>query len=216
MLINLLSSYPKTKRIIKSRLIDKDHNRKIALKFDREYFDGKRCYGYGGYKYDGRWIPIAKKIIHHYGLKPKSKILDIGCAKGFLVYDLMKCCKGLDVYGIDISTYAIKNCMKDVAGRLHVGNASNLPFPDNTFDLVLSINTLHNLSKKKCIEGLKEIERVTKNSRAFVQVDSYNNINEKKLFIDWMLTAKTYGPPRFWEKLFQQSGYQGDYFWTFI
>ena len=143
--INLLKSLPKSKRNVKARNDAKtDKHIKISKQYGKLYFDGPREYGYGGYYYDGRWKPVALDIIKYYNLKKGDKILDIGCAKGFLVKDLLEC--GIDAYGLDISEYALLNCEKEVAGRLHLGTATNLPFPDNTFSLV-SINTLHNLNK---------------------------------------------------------------------
>jgi ubiquinone/menaquinone biosynthesis C-methylase UbiE len=216
MLFNLLSEYPKAKRNINNRLINKEANKKIALKFGKEYFDGKRSQGYGGYSYDGRWVTIARKIIEHYNIKEGQKILDIGCAKGFLVKDLLDSKSGVKVFGLDVSEYAILNCHKDCIGHLHIGNARNLPFPDNSFDLVISINTLHNLTRKGCVNALSEIQRVAKRGKAFVQVDSYKNKIDKQNFIDWMLTAKTHGTPNDWIKIFNDAGYKGDYYWTLI
>jgi SAM-dependent methyltransferase len=212
---NLLAKYPKTVRKIEKRIVNKAINRTIALKFGKEYFDGTRNQGYGGYKYDGRWIPIAEDIVNRYNLKEGSKVLDIGCAKGFLVKDLMIVCPGIQVFGIDISEYAIKHCEREVIGRLHVGNAKSLPFPDNSFDFALSINTIHNLNRGKCLEAIKEIKRVSPKA-SYIQVDAYNNEKDKQKFVDWVLTAKTHGTPDFWKKLFLEAGYDGDYFWTFL
>lgn len=216
MLINLLESYPVSRRNINNRLIDKESNRKIALKFGKEYFDGNRSQGYGGYVYDGRWVAIANKFVSYYNLQPGDRVLDIGCAKGFLVKDLIDSCNGLNVLGVDISSYAIKNCHPDVVGKLEVGNATNLPFPNNSFDLVVSINTLHNLPIDLCILALKEISRVSKDNKSFVQVDAYSNESEKQRFTDWMLTAKTYGTEKDWQAIFSDANYKGDYFWTVI
>lgn len=213
--INLLSKYPKTKRNIEARVANKDENRVIALKFGREYFDGTREQGYGGFRYDGRWLPIAKDIVEHYGLKAGSRVLDIGCAKGFLVKDLMKVCPGLEVFGIDISSYAVLNCEQETVGRLHLGDARSLPFPDASFDLALSINTIHNFDKEGCIKALNEMTRVAPKA-GYVQVDAYRNEEEKNLFLDWVLTAKTYGTPEFWKKLISEANYKGDYYWTIL
>jgi SAM-dependent methyltransferase len=213
--INLLSRYPKTIRKINNRVATKSENRDIALEFGREYFDGSREQGYGGYHYDGRWIPIAEDIINHFGLKSGSNILDVGCAKGFLVKDLMSVCPGLEAFGIDISEYAVKNCEHEVIGRIHLGNAKSLPFPDKSFDIILSINTIHNLEKRDCIAALMEIERVSKFG-AYIQVDAYRTSEEKKLFEDWMLTAKTYGTPAKWKEIMKEAGYSGDYYWTIL
>lgn len=213
--INLLARYPKSNRNIKARTVNKEENRTIAMQFGMEYFDGPREQGYGGFKYDGRWIPIAEDIVHHYNLKSGSKVLDIGCAKGFLVKDLLNVCPGLEVYGIDISKYAILNCEKEVIGRLHIGDAASLPFPDNSFDLALSINTIHNLDRQGCIKALNEMSRIAPKG-GYVQVDAYRNSEEEAIFLDWVLTAKTHGTPKFWKEILDEAKYSGDYYWTFL
>ncbi len=213
--INLLARYPKSNRNIKARTVNKEENRTIAMQFGMEYFDGPREQGYGGFKYDGRWIPIAEDIVHHYKLKSGSKVLDIGCAKGFLVKDLLKVCPGLEVYGIDISKYAVLNCEKEVIGRLHIGDAASLPFPDNSFDLALSINTIHNLDRQGCIKALNEMSRIAPKG-GYVQVDAYRNSDEEAIFLDWVLTAKTHGTPNFWKEILDEAEYSGDYYWTFL
>ena len=142
--INLLRHYSRDKRKMeKPRSLD-PANREAALMFGAEYFDGRREQGYGGYRYDGRWIPIARDIVAHFGLKSGDRVLDVGCAKGFLAKDLMAVCPGLRVYGLDISGYAIRHGEPEVRGCCVVETADRLPFPDGVFDVVLSINTLHN------------------------------------------------------------------------
>src|SRR5437868_1612824 len=139
--IDLLRRYPKAKRDIQKRQAAQSPEAiKTARQYGFEYFDGTRDQGYGGYRYDGRWLPIAEDIISHYGLKAGDRVLDVGCAKGFLVKDLMKVCSGLDTFGLDISEYALKHAEPEVVGRLHLGCASVLPFPDKSFDCVISIN----------------------------------------------------------------------------
>jgi SAM-dependent methyltransferase len=215
--INLLRRYPSGKRNVQKRANAKtDTLVNIARQYEFEYFDGSREYGYGGYYYDGRWIPVAEDIIAHWGLKPGMRVLDVGCAKGFLVKDLMKVCPGLEVFGLDVSRYALSQCEQDLVGRLHLGNAINLPFPDNSFDGVVCINTIHNLDRSDCITALKEIERVTRDGRAYVQVDSYRSDEERELFLDWMLTARTHEYANGWKKIFQEAGYTGDFYWTFV
>lgn len=213
--INLLTRYPRAKRNIKARVGSKEENRAIAMKFDWEYFDGTREQGYGGYHYDGRWLPIAEDIVQHFGLKAGDRVLDIGCGKGFLVKDLMLVCPGLEVFGLDISAYAVRHGEPEVLGRLHVGNAMRLPFPDNCFQAVLSINTVHNLERTDCIRALQEMQRVAP-GRCYVQVDAYRNAEEEQLFLDWVLTARTYGTPQFWVELLKETGYTGDYYWTIL
>lgn len=212
--LNLLNSIKKINRSVLERKIKKNQKViNISRKYGYEYFDGDRMYGYGGYKYDGRWVSVAKRIKKIYKLKKNAKILDIGCAKGFLVKDLIDL--GFDAYGLDISEYAIKNSHENVVGRIHLGNAKKLPFADNTFDFVISLNTLHNLEKKDCKVALKEIVRVSK-KKSFIQVDSYRDKKEKKIFLDWVLTAKYHDYPNNWIKLFKSSNYNGDYYWTIV
>lgn len=213
--VNLLARYPKAKRNVKARLGKKEENRRIALQFGREYFDGTREQGYGGYRYDGRWLPIAEDIIRHFGLKSGDRVLDVGCGKGFLVKDLMKACPGLEAFGLDISAYALRHCEPEVVGRLHLGGAVSLPFPDRSFQAVISINTVHNLERQDCVCALREFERLAP-GKGYIQVDAYRNEAERQVFEDWMLTARTYGKPEDWVAILAEAGYTGDYYWTIL
>jgi ubiquinone/menaquinone biosynthesis C-methylase UbiE len=214
--INLLQSLPKSKRNLEERFEKKDQEViRISRQFGKDYFDGLRQFGYGGYRYDGRWRSVARDFISNYSLKPGMRVLDIGCAKGFLVKDLLIECPGLEVFGLDISQYAILNCESEVVGRLHLGSANKLNFPDKSFDLVFSINTLHNLEREGVKDALKEIERVSRGS-SYIVVDSYRTQFEKDLFSKWVLTAKFHDFPDGWTKLFEEVGYSGDYSWTIV
>lgn len=214
--VNLLRGLPPSKRNIQARHEVKDLDViRISKLFGEMYFDGPRSYGYGGYYYDGRWISVAKDIIAHFNLKSGDRVLDVGCAKGFLVKDLMMVCPGLEVYGVDISEYAVKKCEPEVIGRLHCCSADSLPFPDNSFDAVISLNTLHNFSREKVVHALSEIQRVSKGC-SFIQVDSYHTPEQKKIFEDWVLTAEFHDYPSKWLEVFHEAGYQGDFFWTII
>jgi len=214
--IDLLRGLPKVKRNIQKRKDAKDPAVvAISRQYGEMYFDGPRDYGYGGYRYDGRWIPVARDIVAHFNLKPGMRVLDVGCAKGFLVKDLMTVCPGLEAFGLDISLYALMNCGPEVVGRLHLGTAERLPFPDNSFDCVLSLNTVHNFPRPRAIKVLQEIERLS-GGRAFVQVDSYHTPQQKEIFESWVLTAEFYDYPDGWKALFRDAGYSGDYYWTII
>ena len=210
--INLLKSIPKIKRNIQLRINkDKDQHVKIANKFGKEYFDGNRKYGYGGYYYDGRWVPVAKDIISHFKLQKGDKVLDVGCGKGFLVKYLLSL--GIDAYGVDISNYALMNCEPEVIGRLHIGSCDKLTFPSNSFAAVISINTIHNLDEKGCLQSIKEIERLAP-GKGFIQVDSFKSERQKVVFENWVLTAKFYDYPDGWLRLFNKAKYTGDWSWT--
>jgi len=212
--VNLLKSLPVSKRNVSARLIAKtDDHIKVSREYGRLYFDGPREYGYGGYQYDGRWKPVAQDILEFFSLRPGDRFLDVGCAKGFLVKDLLSL--GIDAYGIDVSDYAIQNCEPEVVGRLHLGTAEKLPPPSNSFQAVVSVNTVHNLARPECIRALQEIERLAP-GRGFVQVDSYLTPEQKKIFESWVLTAKFYGYPKDWIQVFYEAGYTGHYYWTII
>lgn len=214
--IDLLRALPKPKRNVQKRKDAKDPAVIAAAReYGENYFDGPREYGYGGYRYDGRWLPVSRDIVAHFNLRPGMRVLDVGCAKGFLVKDLMKVCPGLEVFGLDISYYALMHCELEVVGRLHLGTVERLPFPDRSFDCVLSINTVHDLPRSRALRALQEIERVS-GGRAFVQVDSFYTREQKEIFESWVLTAQYYDFPEGWEKLFQEASYSGDYFWTVI
>ena len=212
---NLLSRYPRSKRNVAARNAAQALQREVAMQFGREYFDGDRTQGYGGYRYDGRWLPVAETFRDHWQLKPGDRVLDIGCAKGFLVKDLKAVCPGLEVFGIDISEYAIAQGEPEIRNRLMVGNAAFLPFPDDSFRAAISINTVHNLERSLCLQAVREMQRVAP-AGGYIQVDSYRSPEEKVLFLDWVLTAKTHYDPRGWVEFFAEAGYTGDYFWTII
>ena len=214
--VDLLSRLPKTQRNVQKRhAAQTPENIAISRQYGREYFDGPREVGYGGYRYDGRWIPIAEDIVRHFGLKPGDRVLDVGCAKGFLVKDLMKVCPGLEAFGLDISEYALVHCEPEVVGRLHLGSADRLPFPDRSFDAVISINTTHNFERDGALRAVREVERLAP-GRGFIQVDSYRTPEQRELFMSWVLTAKFHDYPDGWVRLFREAGYTGDWYWTIL
>jgi len=201
-----------TKRDYLKRVIDypKAKASQIAKQFGKDYWDGDRKFGYGGYFYDGRWKPVAKAIAEHYDLKSGDKVLDIGCGKGFLLFDLLEAVPGLQVCGVDISSYAIENAKEEVKPYLSVGNATHLPFKDNSFDLVLSINTLHNLRTYNLEKGLKELERVKKKN-SYIVMDSFRNENERVNLLYWQVTCECFYSIEEWEWWFKLCNYTGDY-----
>jgi cyclopropane fatty-acyl-phospholipid synthase-like methyltransferase len=216
--VKLLRALPKARRDICRRESGKSPEViAVSRQFGKAYFDGPREYGYGGYRYDGRWVPVARDIVAHFGLEPGMRVLDVGCAKGFLVKDLMQGCPGLDVFGVDISTYALHHAPAEAARRLCRADAQRLPFADASFDAVLSINTIHNLDCDGCIRALREITRVCRRpEKAFVQVDAFHTEEQRQLFEGWCLTALTYLRPDEWIALFADAGYRGDYAWTIL
>lgn len=213
-LINLLKYYPSSSRPIDDRgTLVADHHRALASEFGEAYFDGDRLTGYGGYHYHPRfWQETAQLLIDHYDLNDSSSVLDVGCAKGFLLYEIKKILPGITVSGLDISSYALEHAKPEIQQYLQVGNAKQLPFNNNSFDFVIAINVLHSLDRNDCIQGFQEIERVSKGG-SFVVNDAWHNDEEKDRLMQWNLTGKTFMHVDDWLKLFDEIGYHGDYWW---
>jgi SAM-dependent methyltransferase len=195
---------------------DKAACAEVALRFGAEYWDGDRKFGYGGYRYDGRWRPLAERLAEIYGLRAGSRVLDVGCGKGFLLYELMKAVPGLEIAGIDISSYAVEHAKEEVRGSLRVGDAAALPYEDGVFDLVVSLGVLHNLPAPRLWEALREIGRVARDDRAYVMVESYRTEREKANLLYWQLTCRSFYAVEDWEWVFGQAGYRGDYGFIFF
>jgi SAM-dependent methyltransferase len=217
--INLLKNYPQTKRNPIARQEVKkstfDHNKKLAKKFEKEYFDETRDTGYGGYNYHPRFFEkVVTDIYQHYNLKEDSAILDIGCGKGFMLYDFKRLYPSLKLAGVDISKYAIENAHSEMTSHLQNANALSLPFQNNSFDLVISLNTLHNLEGDELELGFNEMMRVSKGP-CYVYLDAYRNEEERKLIEQWNLTALTIKHIDQWKEYFDKIGYNGDYYWFF-
>lgn len=212
--IDLLVNYPRTKRNVEERGASKtDEDRAIAQRFGRDFFDGDRRFGYGGFNYNPRfWQPVVPTFRKHFGLTASSSLLDVGCGKGFMMHDFAALIPGLKVKGIDISDYAISHAIKDMRPHVSVANACALPFESKSFDLVVSINTVHNLAIEQCEAALREIERVSR-GHSYVTVDAYRTQQEKARMLAWNLTAKTILHVDDWKALFANVGYSGDYFW---
>lgn len=182
----------------------------VAKKYDFDYWDGSRKINYGGYQYrPGYWVPVASRLIEEYELTDKSSVLDIGCGKGFLLYEMKILIPGLQVFGLDISSYALSNAHPEVAGHLSLGSAVSLPWPDKTFDLAFSLNTFHNLHTFDLENALQEISRVS--ARQFLCVESYRNEFEKMNLIYWQVTCEAFNTPKEWFWWFEKTGYRGDY-----
>ena len=212
--IDLLRSIPRPKRNLAERTqLRNPEVIRESKQYGQMYFDGPREYGYGGYKYDGRWQSVARDVVLHFELSPGDRVLDIGAAKGFLVKDLVDL--GIDAYGADVSEYAVANCHPDVVGRMHVATADRLPFPDASFEAVIAIDVIHNLARDRAVVALREVQRLTR-GKAFVRVDSYLTPQQKQIFESWVLTAEFHDYPSGWLSLFREAGYTGDYSWTII
>lgn len=212
--IDLLRSIPRPKRNLAERTqLRNPEVIRESKQYGQMYFDGPREYGYGGYKYDGRWQSVARDVVLHFELSPGDRVLDIGAAKGFLVKDLVDL--GIDAYGADVSEYAVANCHPDVVGRMHVATADRLPFPDASFEAVIAIDVIHNLARDRAVVALREVQRLTR-GKAFVRVDSYLTPQQKQIFEGWVLTAEFHDYPSGWLSLFREAGYTGDYSWTII
>jgi len=189
---------------------DKVHCMEVSREYGKDYWDGDRRYGYGGYKYDGRWKPLAEQIIARYKLKKTAKLLDVGCGKAHLLYELKLLLPDAEVTGFDISLVGLNDAPEAIRDQLHVGQAQEpYPFKDKSFDLVICSGVLHNLGLREAEKALKEIERVGK--RAFVALEAYRNATEQFGVYCWALTAALLMSTDDWLWLYEKAGYSGDY-----
>lgn len=200
-----------TKRDYIGRMTDeKVHCMEVARKYGRDFWDGDRRYGYGGYKYDGRWSVVARALIDQYNLKDDARILDVGCGKGFLLYELKQLLPNATIAGFDISSYAIENAKAEIRDCLFVHDACDtLDYADSSFDLVISLTTLHNLGINKLKPALNGIERLGRNS--YIVVESFRSETELFNLECWALTCESFFRPEGWTWIFDEFGYTGDY-----
>jgi len=183
----------------------------LAKKWGFDYWDGDRRINYGGYRYmEGRWEKVAKLMADHYKLKAGDKILDIGCGKGFLLFDFTKVVPGIEVFGVDVSEYAIEHSKEEIKSKLQVANATKLPFADHEFDFVFSLNTFHNLHAYDLELALLEMSRVAK-SKKYICVESYRNEQEKANLLYWQVTCEAFCTPEEWDWWFKKTSYEGDH-----
>lgn len=215
MYIDFLSSLHKsTKRDYLGRVNNKNYPKHkaatLAKKWSFDYWDGSRDINYGGYKYlSGRWDKVIKKLQKKYKLKKNCKILDVGCGKGYFLYDFKKLFPKAEVRGIDISKYAIKNSKPEIKNYLKVGNCTKLPWKNNYFDLVVSFNTLHNLHNYDLFKAFKELQRVAR--KKYFCVESYRNEKEKSNLLYWQVTCEAFCTPKEWNWWMKKTQYTGDY-----
>jgi SAM-dependent methyltransferase len=212
-LLNIVTPLHKaTKRDYVARMMDDKVNCMLKAKeYEGDYWDGDRRFGYGGYKYiPGRWRPVAQALIDIYGLKSDARILDVGCGKGYLLYELKLLLPNAHLVGFDISRYGLANAKEEVRDNLFRYRAQDAyPFGDKSFDLVISLTTLHNLRLFELKTALQEIERVGKNK--YVMLESYRNELELFNLECWALTAESLFDSAEWIWLYNHFGYSGDY-----
>ena len=217
--INLVQSmHASTKRDYVQRVVehDKAESAAVARQWGFDYWDGERRFGYGGYHYDGRWRPLAQTLIERYSIKPGMRVLDVGCGKGYLLYEMLRIVPGLEIAGIDISRYGIENAKEETRPFLTVGNASDLPYSDYSFDLVVSLGVLHNLPLEDVWRAVSEIERVGRGTAKYVMVESFRDEREKANLLYWQLTCLSFHNPQTWAWIYDKCGYTGDHGFIFF
>jgi len=212
---NLLDEYPK---LDKPRFVsDKKRtilNRIVATKRGQSFFDGDRDNGYGGYKYDGRWNAVAKKISEKYSINHSSSFLHINSEKGYLVYDFKKLFPKMKCLGIETSDYAIDNSIEEIKPNIiKVENYFNLNFDDNSFDFVLAIGVVYALSLTDAISCIKEIQRIS-NGKSFINLASYETEEDYQLFKKWSLLGTSFFKKKEWIEILKFCNYTGDYYFT--
>jgi ubiquinone/menaquinone biosynthesis C-methylase UbiE len=211
-LLNIVTPlHKKTKRDYIGRMVDdKVHCMLKAKEYEFDYWDGDRRYGYGGYKYDGRWKVVAEKLIDLYNLQPAAKILDVGCGKAHLLYELKQFLSDSEVIGFDISLHGIGDAPEAIRNNLFRYKAQDCyPWGDNYFDIVISLGCLHNLRIFELHRAINEIERIGKNK--YIMVESYRNEQELFNLQCWALTAESFFDTAEWIWIYKHFGYTGDY-----
>ena len=190
---------------------DKVHCMKKAKEYEADYWDGDRRFGYGGYKYlAGRWKPVAQALIKNYNLSNESSVLDIGCGKGYLLYEMKLLLPNLRISGFDISNHGIATAKQEVKEQLFIHRAQDpFPFQKNEFDLAISLGCLHNLRIFELEIALKEMERVASNG--YLMLESYRNEQEQFNLQCWALTCESFFDTKEWVWLYEHLGYKGDY-----
>jgi SAM-dependent methyltransferase len=211
-LLNIVNSlHRRTSRDYIGRMCDdKVHCMTMGRVYGRDYWDGDRRYGYGGYRYDGRWSIVAQQLVETYKLPANARILDVGCGRGFLLYEFTRLLPNCEVAGFDLSEYAIATSKEEIRDKLFIHRAQEkYPFKDKQFDLVISLNALHNLPVQEAIFALSEMERVAHDK--FLVVESFRNEEELFNLQCWALTCESFFRPESWSWLFRQAGYTGDH-----
>ena len=212
-LVNFVTSlHQATSRDYLARMIDeKVHCMLKAKEYEKDYWDGDRRYGYGGYKYlPGRWKPVAESLIREYELDNDSSILDVGCGKAFLLHEIKLILPEIKISGFDISNHGLESAKDEIKKDLFIHKAQELyPFKDNEFDLVISLGCLHNLRLFELEVALKEIQRVGTNG--YVMLESYRNELEQFNLQCWALTCESFFDKEEWIWLYKHFGYEGDY-----
>ena len=204
--------YFKKKTVVNRTVKRSIKNKLLAWNLDRDYYDGNRNNGYGGFNYDGRWLKLLPKIIKRYKLTNKSKILDLGCKKGFIMKDLKILLPQSKIVGIEDHIYPIKKAEKEIKKNIIFNNYYQIPFKKNFFDLVIGFSSIYKYNFIDVVKTIKEINRVSKNS--FFTVASYSNKREKELFDKWTLLGTTILEKKEWIQLFKILNYKGDYYFT--
>ena len=206
-----------TSRAYIDRMVDdKVHCMLKAKEYEIDYWDGHRRYGYGGYKYiPGRWKPVAESLIEHFGLTENSSVLDVGCGKGFLLYEMKQILPDLTIAGFDISEHGLSQSREEIRDKLfHHKAEDSYPYREDAFDLVISLGCLHNLRVFELEKALKEIERVGR--QGYVMVESYRSEQEQFNLQCWALTCESFFDEDEWTWLFDRFNYTGDYEFIFF
>jgi SAM-dependent methyltransferase len=201
---------PTVQRRIPDRTLSQ---RIIAWGLDAAYYDGDRRNGYGGFAYDGRWRRLIPRLAARYGLDARSRVLDIGCKKGFFLHDLKEAFPGITAKGVENHPYPLETGLESVRADMMLSPYHSLPFDDDSFDFVLAFSAIYMQTLGDVLKTLREIQRVGR-GRAYVTVGAYSTMREREQFERWTLLGTTVLHVDEWMEVFQAAGYTGDYFFT--
>lgn len=214
--IDFFSSSPKRSANKKKNLLKRKKQITAEyLKYGKDYFDNPNLgIGYGSYKYDGRYANVVKNLIEYYHLKPGMRVLEIGCAKGYILIEFHKL--GISVVGCDISKYALQNSHPNISKNLILHDLrTNLPFADNIFDLVFGKEVLLHVKEEFLPNVIKECMRVSK-TNVFFEIQVARNAKEINYMEQWDPTYNNPKKPDWWLNLFKKLNYNGDWHFKFL
>ena len=212
--ISLFENYSKNinQRLLYRNARELISNKYIASLKGKDFYDGHRDQGMGGYKYDKRWSNVAFKLVEFFKLDNNSKILLVNAAKGYLLYELKKILPKAEIYGLEESKYAISKSKKEIKKYMMFHEGYKISFKNNYFDFIFAPGYIYEFSLKDIIKSLQELKRVSLNKKnIYITLGSYFNMSSFNKMKHWSLLGTTILKENEWEYILKKLNYKGYY-----